>query len=379
MNKNIIMATGAVLLQLGVMAQPGFVINGKVGDLSSPAKAFLYYKVKGNAVLDSTNIKNGQFSFKGKVDLLQEANIMVVHNNAPEDPTIRPVKDILAFFIENKVISITAKDSVHNAVIKGSPLNDDNKKLTAFLKPYYDKYDVLNKEFKDQTIQKQKDSAYLAELDKRANAIRAEIIDVKTTYAKANLDKYTGLMAFNSTLPPDFNAVEAEKIFSGFSSALKATELGETLAARIEKIKKTQDGAMAPDFMQTDVNGKPVKLSDFKGKWVLLDFWASWCGPCRRENPNLVKTYNNFKDKGFTVLGVSLDKPADKAKWLAAIEKDGLVWTQVSDLKAWDNQAAKLYEVDAIPMNFLINPEGKIVARYLRGEDLDKKLSEVIH
>jgi len=179
-------------------------------------------------------------------------------------------------------------------------------------------------------------------------------------------------------LPQEFDAVAAEKEFNLFDAPLRESDLGKELAARIAKVKKTQEGMLAPDFTQLDVNGKPVKLSDFRGKYVLLDFWASWCGPCRRENPNVVKAYNDFKAKGFEVLGVSLDKREDRDKWLQAIQKDGLSWTQVSDLKVWDNEAAKLYDVNAIPMNFLIDPDGKIIAKYLRGEALETTLKKVM-
>jgi len=359
-------------------AQQSYTIKGSVSSIKEPVKVFLTYKVKGERMIDSTIMKNGKFLFRGTVGAPKEAHIVVKHNNLPPDPTTRPVEDILPFLIEDRTITIAAKDSIKNAVITGSQTNDDNVKINALLKPYYSKYDVLNKEFREQSPGKQKDSAYIASLDQRASEIQKEIISVKMKYVKANPGRYMALMAFNSTLPPEFDAIAAEKEFNALDPAIRKSDLGLELQARIAKVKKTQDGAEAPDFTQLDVNGKPVKLSDFRGKYVLLDFWASWCGPCRRENPNVVKAYQTYKDKGFTVLGVSLDRDGDRDKWLAAIEKDGLPWTQVSDLKAWENEAAKLYEVNAIPMNFLIDPNGKIIAKYLRGAALEETLEKVL-
>ncbi|MCK7557779.1 TlpA family protein disulfide reductase [Chitinophaga sedimenti] len=170
-----------------------------------------------------------------------------------------------------------------------------------------------------------------------------------------------------------------EPLFSSLSDELRMTPAGREFAEAMNKEKALIEGKQAPDFTQNDVNDKPVKLSDFRGKYILLDFWASWCGPCRQENPFVVKAFNQFKDKNFTVLSVSLDKEGNKAAWLKAIEQDGLsAWTHVSDLKYWDNNVARMYGVRGVPTNYLIDPTGKIIAKNLRGEELQKKLEEVI-
>lgn len=375
-----ILLMAAIGAPVALNAQQSFTIKGNIAKLNPPAKAILTYKKNGERVFDSTEIRNGQFFFKGVAGGTKEAHLVVKHGNEEEvqNPVTRPKQDILAFFLEEKDISIVAKDSIKNARIKGSPANDENTKVTAMLKPYYDKFDQLNKEFREAPEEKQKDKEYLNSLDQRAADVQKEIIAVKMKYVKANPNKFMALMAFNSTLPPEFDARQAEKDFQALDLAIRNTDFGKEVEEKIAKVKKTQEGSAAPDFTMNDVDGKSVKLSDFRGKWVLLDFWASWCNPCRRENPNLVKAYNQFKDKGFTILGISLDKPTDREKWLDAIKADGLVWTQLSDLKAWENEAAKLYDVNAIPMNFLINPEGKIMAKYLRGDALMDQLRKVL-
>jgi len=150
----------------------------------------------------------------------------------------------------------------------------------------------------------------------------------------------------------------------------------ESLAQKKPANSNPSESIMAPDFTLPDVNGKPVSLSSFRGKYVLVDFWASWCGPCREENPNVVAAYNKFKGKNFTILGVSLDK--EKAAWLKAIKDDGLIWNHVSDLKFWNSAAVPLYNIEGIPYNVLLDPQGKIIAKELRGADLENKLQEVL-
>lgn len=160
------------------------------------------------------------------------------------------------------------------------------------------------------------------------------------------------------------------------SSELAGCPYVKDLDGIIKQLENVQIGKVAPEFSLPDTAGVSVSLSDFKGKYVLLDFWASWCPPCRRENPNVVKAFNEYKDKNFTIVGISLDK--DKSKWMKAIADDNLAWTHLSDLKYWDSEIPALYGVRGIPANVLLDPDGVIVAKNITGEDLHKKLKEVI-
>ena len=178
----------------------------------------------------------------------------------------------------------------------------------------------------------------------------------------------------------DFSTKEnigAEREYQkNFGPEAQQTPYIALMNAQLDRYAGCAIGAVAPEITGRDTLGNPIKLSDFRGKYVLLDFWASWCPPCRRENPNVVKAFNEYKDKNFTIVGISLDK--DKSKWMKAIADDNLAWTHLSDLKYWDSEIPALYGVRGIPANVLLDPDGVIVAKNITGEDLHKKLKEVI-
>jgi peroxiredoxin len=359
-----------------LFAQPGeYTIKGKIGKLNSPAMAYLSYRNAKVMVKDSSAITDGQFEFKGTVTDPIQASLIV----NPAGPGMRgKLVRSLALYLEPGVIKISTPDSMANAKITGPKINTDNEKLKLALKSSDEKMKAFNAEYAALPPEKQKDSAVRAVLEVRYNAINEEKKSALLNFVHSNTGSLISLNAIKTLggSIPDYT--EVAPLFNNLSADVKNTTAGKEYAASLDKMKATMIGATAPEFVQNNADGKPVRLSDFRGKYLLVDFWASWCGPCRAENPNVVKSFNQYKDKGFTILGVSLDNETGRQKWLDAIQKDGLNWAQVTDLKYWDNEVAVLYGIRSIPQNLLLDPDGKIIAKNLRGKALEDKLAEVL-
>ncbi|SFE40873.1 Peroxiredoxin [Chitinophaga sp. CF118] len=347
----------------------GYTIKGTINGITT-GTAYLIHEWKDKTITDSVKVKDGSFIFTG---ITPEPLIYTLK--------ISGVKQQKNFFVENKVMTVQAdKDSIYKAVVKGSWENDifnefynvKWKIVTQKAGDIYTRLDVANQKGKvklDEVTSKAFDQEFL-KLDTLNDSVISEFV-------KQN----TGSVAAASIIQDRFINYpyheRAKELLAIMSDKVKQSVYGKQIQASLDLDAKTAIGVVAPDFSMADTTGKAVKLSDLRGKYVLVDFWASWCGPCRKENPNVVKVYKAYHDKGFEILGVSLD--SKKEPWEKAINADGLTWMHVSDLKGWKNTAAEMYGVKSVPSSFLLDKDGKVVAKNLRGEALDQKLAEIFN
>jgi len=365
----IYLLTAAILTACSTAPKgPHFTVTGKIKG-SDSATFILTKRVEGkNVKIDSAMALKGQFIIKGGViDYPERVSL-----------TVKGKRTGRAFYLENTDIVITGNiDSLFAAKITGSKTEDEYNEYQASLTVINDKFNGLNDEYK--TAKEKGDKAKMAELDKKGDDLYAEQTSMTREYITKHPASYIIPTLLNS-LSYELEATEIESYINRMDTSVAKVPVIKDLLVRVAVMKTVAVGQKAPDFTLNDVNDKPVALYSKigKSKLLLIDFWASWCGPCRNENPNVVKVFNEFHSKGFDIFSVSLDREGEKDKWVKAIKDDKLAWTHVSDLKYWNCAAAKLYAVNAIPANFLLDDKGTIIAKNLRGEELAKKVKELL-
>ncbi|TDX00954.1 TlpA disulfide reductase family protein [Dinghuibacter silviterrae] len=339
-----------------------FTLQGTVPGTPDGAVVYLFNPNISRDTLAKDIVHGGHFTLRGP---LKDPNLYFLAETGSNQHRL--------LFLDPAPMSFTSKDAgFDNAVVQGSVSEADYLQFEPQFAPYFGRLGQLAQRVNEEPRGSAASDSLIAIYRQKLDTLD----DMTATYVKAHPASHvsTFILAVHMQVRQQYDWLETQ--YALLQPKIQQDYYGRILEHQIVKARIGKEGTMAIDFTQNDVNGNPVTLSSFRGKFVLVDFWASWCGPCRMENPNVVRAYQEFKGKNFTILSVSLDQA--KEAWVKAITDDGLTWTQVSDLKYWNNAAAQLYNISSIPQNMLVDPKGRIIARNLRGEELEVKLKEVL-
>ena len=360
-----LLAAVLVLVSCGKQAEK-YTVNGTIEGVEE-GEAVLQKIESGQPVpVDTAQIASGQFTFTGSAEHPAFHLVYVNDNRVP-----------VTFFLENGDITINGHvDSLQNVEVKGSPLTDQFQKFNDGV-PSNDRAQELQQEFMQ--ARQSGDQQKMKELAGEYQAIMQEQQQYYKDYVNENTDNAVGAF-LGMNLAKSMGADELDTLISSFQASLpghpyvqEMKNVADSKKEQAEAKSAIQVGKTAPNFTLPDTEGEEVSLNEFEGKYVLLDFWASWCSPCRKENPNMVKAYKEFGGENFEIVGVSLDKTKDP--WMKAIEEDNITWTQLHDPKG---EVANTYGVQSIPFTLLLNKEGEIIEKNLRGEALQNKLNEIL-
>lgn len=355
------------------MAQDKFEIVGKLSGIGNGYKVMLNYKnSEGKDAKDSTTVKNGKFELSGTTAFANKAFLSLLPEN--KDSIRRGASsDFQVFYLEKGKFMLAGTNNIAKADLTGGPAQKDYLLYNSQMGGLTAQYQGLVKRY--MKARSAKDSAEIKNIQAEGKPLGVKMAAVEDSFLFSHPDSYVSLDLIFNEKAQVIDPKVFDRYYKPLSKRVLASFTGQKLVAKYEKASQIFNGQIV-DFTQEDTQGKPFKLSSLRGKYVLIDFWASWCAPCRAENPNLLKAYQALKDKQFEIVSISLDD--NKKAWLHAVEMDKLPWEQVSDLKGWKNELAVKYGISAVPQNFLLDPNGKIIAKNLRGEDLYTKLSDIM-
>ncbi len=342
-----------------------------------------------NMQIDSSDIKDGRFHFDFKIGKMPRSAKIIQMKRNKETGREEYLGEFRIFLAADSII-INLSDSLKNIIILNSNVNYEatifNEIVNPATKKIADFSDMQIEENKKVPIGILKSEFYSRYQTKRIKSLKEARAKLYINFIKENPYSWISLYAFVRHLGQDGNNITTENIqlYNTLGTKLKTSELGISLAKRIEAKNKVMVGKLAPEFTLKDSMGFPVNLSDYRGKYILVEFWASWCGACRFEAPFLKLGYSKYRNSGFEILSVSLDdealKYSGRKTWLKAIKEDGTgIWKQVSDLKGWKSPVAVMYDIQALPQNYLIDPTGKIISENLKGADLMDKLEDIFY
>ncbi len=370
MKKILFLLIGLTIISCKETDNSSFQLNGNAIGFADGTNIYVY-KVGNNnqPSITDTLIVNGE-KFNGTFSKTEELTINYLQ--------AEKVKGNVLFFPENSNLSVTIyKDSIASSFVTGSPQNDSYRKYYTKMNDFSDQRRINSELFKQ--ARRDKNTQLANKLQENNNDIVDQENAYKILFVSENSNSLFSVLLVSEMLNrKEISSADAAKLIKNFSPKVAVSPIAKKLNTSILSAKKADVGGVAPNFSAPTPEGEILALNDILGKYTIIDFWASWCKPCRRENPNVVRVYKQYHDKGLNIISVSLDKAGQKARWIKAIEDDNMNWHHISNLKGWNEPIAKMYSVRSIPATFLLDEKGNIIAKNLRGNALDAKIASLL-